>query len=85
MADGVSRHARRSFVPGRICDRGVEISRTTTGRAVLIGGGWGRGRERFSPNADQNDARRSIEPNEPDSSFFLVIVGKRNDMIFMRG
>ena len=43
---GVSRHARRSFVPGRICDRGLEISRTT-GRAVLIGGGWGRGANAF--------------------------------------
>ena len=48
LADGrsLSRHARRSFVPGRICDRGLEISRTT-GRAVLIGGGWGRGANAF--------------------------------------
>ena len=48
LADGrsLSRHARRSFVPGRICERGLEISRTT-GRAVLIGGGWGRGANAF--------------------------------------
>ena len=71
---GVSRHARRSFVPGRICDRGLEISRTT-GRAVLIGGGWGRGANAFHRTPIKTT--RADRSNRTNHQNFLVIVIRR--------
>ena len=63
---GVSRHACRSFVLADLRPRSRDFPNDGTGG--LDRRRLGSRRERLSPNADRNDARRSIEPNEPPDS-----------------
>ena len=72
MADGRSLAPRASFIRPRADLRPRSRDFPNDGTGGLDRRRLGSRRERLSPNADQNDARRSIEPNEPP--VFLVIV-----------
>lgn len=68
MADGRSLAPRASFIRPRADLRPRSRDFPNDGTGGLDRRRLGSRRERLSPNADQNDARRSIEPNEPPDS-----------------
>jgi hypothetical protein len=68
MADGRSLAPRASFIRPRADLRPRSRDFPNDGTGGLDRRRLGSRRERLSPNADRNDARRSIEPNEPPDS-----------------
>ena len=68
MADERSLAPRASFIRPRADLRPRSRDFPNDGTGGLDRRRLGSRRERLSPNADRNDARRSIEPNEPPDS-----------------